>query len=106
MGNERIIAFRTDNLSEALIQEIIIPLGPPFVLLGSLNPRDRLGGFFALFLGLLLRSSLGAAFITFESIQTIKSHILREIIYIKETEYIGFSRLFLYLPIRPYFRYF
>lgn len=85
MGNELIVAFRTDNLPEALIQEIIIPLGPPFVLLGSLNPRDGLGGLFALFLGLLLGSSLGTAFVTFKSIETIKSHILREIIYIKET---------------------
>lgn len=94
MGNERIIAFRTDNFSEALIQEIIIPLGLPFVLLGSLNPRDRLGGLFALFFGLLLRSSFGTAFITFKSIETIKSHILREIIYIMEMQYIVPLHLF------------
>lgn len=74
MRNERIITFRADNFSEAFVEEIIISLGPPFVFLGSFNPRDSLGGFFALFLGLLLRSSFGAAFITFKSIQTIKSH--------------------------------
>jgi hypothetical protein len=69
-----IVLFRYDNLAETLMKVVIVAFRFSFVFLYSLNPREgfrsfRLGGF-----GLLLRTTLGSAFITVEIIETVESH--------------------------------
>ena len=72
--DEDIVLFRYDNLTETLMEVVVVAFRLPFVFLYSLNPRKgfrsfRLGGF-----GLLLRTTFGSAFITVEIIETVESH--------------------------------
>lgn len=74
MGDNGIISLRCDDLAQTDMEVVVVTPRFPFVLLGSLDPREGFRSFCLGCFRLLFCSSFGTTFFTVEIIESVESH--------------------------------